>query len=155
MQERSLFFIPSPFSKRHLGPSFEISLKAKHVYSSSHLDWSLVPEVCNIRGVLVDQPRASWRVSLQLVGFTFPVTPLSVWWLSIMGGSKGGVGEADVHWGSSRLHLAEQCKIQFCTFLFFTCNSEDVSTMHFKFVFKSIINGIFPSSPVLHSFVGF
>lgn len=38
--------------------------------------------------------------------------------------------------------------------LFFSCNPAGVSTTHFKFVFKCIINSIFPSSPVLHLFVG-
>lgn len=40
-------------------------------------------------------------------------------------------------------------------YIFFTCNPADVSTTHFKFVFKCIINSIFPSSPKLHLFVGF
>lgn len=40
-------------------------------------------------------------------------------------------------------------------YIFFTCNLADVSTTHFKFVFKCIINSIFPSSPKLHLFVGF
>lgn len=40
-------------------------------------------------------------------------------------------------------------------YIFFTCNPADVSTTHFKFVFKCIINSIFPSSPKLPFFVGF
>jgi len=156
MQERSLFFIPAPSSERHLEPSFESPLKAKHVYSSSHPELSPDPEADTIRGVPVGQPRATWRVRLHLGGFTSMVTVLSVWWLSVVGRSKGGAGgAADVHWGSSQLHRAEWCGTQLCTFLFFTCNSEDVSTTHFKFVFKCIINSIFPSSPVLPWFIGF
>lgn len=42
-----------------------------------------------------------------------------------------------------------------CTFLFFNSNPADVSTTHFKFVFKCIINSIFPSSSMLHLFVEF
>lgn len=102
------FFIPAPSSERHLEPSFESPLKAKHVYSSSHPELSPDPEADTIRGVPVGQPRATWRVRLHLGGFTSMVTVLSVWWLSVVGGSKGGAGgAADVHWGSSQLHLAE------------------------------------------------
>lgn len=156
MQERSLIFIPAPSSERHLGPSFEIPLYANHVYSSSHLEQSPDPEADATRGVPVGQAGAAWRVHLQPGGFTSQVTALSVWWLSVVGGSKGEAGRAaDVHWGSSQMSLAEQCRTQLCTFLFFTCNSEDVSTTHFKFVFKCIINCIFPSSPVLPWFIGF
>lgn len=48
-----------------------------------------------------------------------------------------------------------RCRTQLCTFFFLPVTLQDVSTTHFKFVFKCIINSIFPSSPNCTYLLGF